>query len=338
MSAGFTVRIEPQGRTIRATGATSVLDAALDAGINLPHSCKSGHCASCRARVLSGHVRYPNGRPLGITEAEAASGYALLCQARAESDLVVEARAIASVTDVEIRTLPCRIERLVTLSPDVRQVWLRLPATERLDFKAGQYLDVLLEGGRRRSFSIASPPHAADRLELHIRRVEGGGFTQSLFEDDAVGRLLRIEGPLGQFVYRPAEGPVVLIAGGTGFAPLKSIIRHVLEHDSHRPLHLYWGARDEIDLYEAALVESWTVSHPNLTFTGVLSEPHHSMSAARRTGWVHEAVLADWPSLSGMDVYAAGPPAMIEAIRSAFPQRGLAAERLHFDSFDFAPR
>lgn len=338
MPAGFTVRIEPQGRSIRATAETSVLDAALDAGINLPHSCKSGHCASCRARLLSGQVHYPDGQPLGLSSAEAAEGYALLCKARATSDLVVEARSIASVTDVEIRTLPCRIERIVTLSPDVRQVWLKLPATEHLDFKAGQYLDVLLEGGRRRSFSIASPPHDSQRLELHVRRVDGGGFTQSLFDEDAVGRLLRIEGPLGQFVYRPAAGPVLLIAGGTGFAPIKSILRHVLQGDSQRPMHLYWGARDEIDVYESELVERWVEQHPTLSFTAVLSAPAETLRAKRRVGWVHDAVLADWPSLAQAEVYAAGPPAMIEAIRGAFPQRGLSTERLHFDSFDFAPR
>ena len=150
-------------------------------GLNLPHSCKSGHCGSCRARLLKGEVRYPAQRPLGLSPEEAREGFVLLCQARAASDVTVEARFIASVADVEMKTLPCRIERVVPLAPDVMQVWLRLPSVERLPFHAGQYLDVLLEGGRRRSFSIASPPHDARLLELHVRRVPGGGFTERLF-------------------------------------------------------------------------------------------------------------------------------------------------------------
>jgi CDP-4-dehydro-6-deoxyglucose reductase len=285
---------------------------------------------------VAGEVAYPNDvLPLGLTREEMQRGYALLCQARARSDLVVRARAVASVTDVEIRTLPCRIDRAVPLSTDVLQLWLRLPAVEHLGFQAGQYLDVLLEGGRRRSFSIASPPHDAGRLELHVRRVAGGDFTRTLFERDPTGRLLRIEGPLGQFVYRESDGPVIMIAGGTGFAPLKSMLRHALERGRPRPLHLYWGARDEPDLYEARLLEDSTRVHPHFRFTGVLSAPSDA-STPRRRGWVHEAVLADHPSLAGVDVYAAGPPEMVEAIRSSFPQRGMAA--LYFDSFDFAPK
>jgi CDP-4-dehydro-6-deoxyglucose reductase, E3 len=259
------------------------------------------------------------------------------------TDLVVEARLIATVADVEIKTLPCRIARLTPLAPDVMQVWLRLPAVESLRFQPGQYLDVLLEGGRRRSFSIASPPHDSELLELHVRRVPGGGFTDQLFGTLRAGALLRIEGPVGQFTYRPGSGPVLMIAGGTGFAPLKSMLRHILEHtgNSQREIHLYWGARRPPDLYEESLLLDWVRRHPNLHFTAVLSEAigpaprtgkeHH------RSGWVHEAVVADHPDLSAFEVYAAGPPAMIEAIRTTFPGAGLSPERLYFDSFDYAP-
>ena len=249
MSQDFSVRIEPHGRTVPVAPGQALLEAALAAGLNLPHSCKSGHCGSCRARLLAGTVDYPAGRPLGITAEEQENGYILLCQARAREDVAVEARLIASVGDVEIKTLPCRIARLTLLAPDVLQVWLRLPVVERLQFQAGQYLDVLLEGGRRRSFSIASPPHDSELLELHVRRVSGGGFTGQLFGDPAAGTalaegaLLRIEGPVGQFTYRPGTAPVLMIAGGTGFAPLKSMLRHVLETGIARHIHLYWGAR-----------------------------------------------------------------------------------------------
>jgi CDP-4-dehydro-6-deoxyglucose reductase len=315
-----------------------VLDAALAAGLNLPHSCKSGHCASCRARLISGEIHYPTGRTAGLTEEEARQGYALLCQARARSDLVVEARVIANVGDVEIKTLPCRIAKLTRLAPDVMQVLLRLPAVEPLTFKAGQYLDVLLEGGRRRSFSIASPPHDSGLIELHVRRVPGGGFTEAVFEQLREGSLLKIEGPIGQFIYREAEAPALMIAGGTGFAPIKAMLRQVLERGPARDIHFYWGARQAADLYEEALVIDWARQFPRLRFTAVLSEATATDAAHRRPGWVHEAVIADHPSMSSFDVYAAGPPAMIEAIRATFPVRGVSEDRLHFDSFDYAPR
>jgi len=358
------VRIEPHARALRVAAAQPVLEAALAAGLNLPHSCKSGHCGSCRARLVSGEIRYPNGRPLGLTAEEESTGQVLLCQARALTDLVVQARLIASVADVEIKTLPARIARLTPLAPDVMQVMLRLPVVERLHFHAGQYLDVLLDGGRRRSFSIASPPHDSELLELHVRRVAGGGFTERLFGASrgagqaspagasqalppsasgpdaarlAVGSLLRIEGPVGQFSYREGTGPVLMIAGGTGFAPLKSMLRHALETGVRRDIHLYWGARHARDVYEESLVLDWVQRHPRLKFTAVLSEATAAEAAHTRVGFVHEAVLADYPDLTAFEVYAAGPPAMIEAIRASFAQHGLPPERLYFDSFDYAP-
>jgi CDP-4-dehydro-6-deoxyglucose reductase len=342
----YSVRIEPHGRTIRVRAGQPVLEAALAAGLNLPHSCKSGHCSSCRARLRSGAVRYPGVRPAGITAEEEAAGNVLLCQARPLTDLVLEARLIAAVADVEIKTLPCRIARMSPLAPDVMQVWLRLPAVESLRFQPGQYLDVLLEGGRRRSFSIASPPHDSELIELHVRRVPGGGFTDRLFGIGGApgnlntGALLRIEGPVGQFTYRRGTAPVIMIAGGTGFAPLKSMLRHILEGnaDRGREIHLYWGARGPGDVYEESLALTWTREHPRFHFTAVLSESTDANPGThQRPGWVHEAVLADHPDLSGFDVYAAGPPAMIEAIRATFPRQGLSPDRLYFDSFDYAP-
>jgi CDP-4-dehydro-6-deoxyglucose reductase len=345
LSDEFSVRIEPHGRTLKVDAAQPVLEAALAAGLNLPHSCKSGHCGSCRARLVAGEIRYAHGRPLGITSEEEARGYVLLCQAGPSADLTVEARFIASVADVQIKTLPCRIARLQALAPDVMQVWLRLPSVERLPFHAGQYLDVLLEGGRRRSFSIASPPHDSELLELHVRRVSGGGFTERLFggTDAAAapslgeGALLQIEGPLGQFSYRDGSGSLLMLAGGTGFAPLKSMLRHVLEQGIRRDIHFYWGARHTQDLYEEAQVLEWAGRYPQLTFTAVLSEATRQEATHHRVGWVHEAVLADHPRLTDFEVYAAGPPAMIEALRSSFPRHGLPPQRLYFDSFDYAP-
>ncbi len=347
----YEVRIEPHGRTLRVRAGQPVLEAALAAGLNLPHSCKSGHCSSCRARLRAGEITYYQGRPLGLTDTEEQSGYVLLCQARPRTDLVLEARLIASVDEVEIKTLPCRIERTRLLASDVLQVWLRLPVVETLRFQPGQYLDVLLEGGRRRSFSIASPPHDSELIELHVRHVPGGVLTERLFQaasssasapdSPRPGALLRIEGPFGQFTYRPGSAPVLMIAGGTGFAPLKSMLRYILESGGsvERDVHLYWGARRIPDLYEEALVTEWARRYPRLRFTAVLSEGSDTGDGShRRRGWVHEAVLADHPDLRAFEVYAAGPPGLIEAIRASFPRHGLMPERLHFDSFDYAPQ
>jgi CDP-4-dehydro-6-deoxyglucose reductase len=334
-AAKYTVLVEPQGRHITVAADRPILEGALAAGLNLPHSCKSGHCSSCRVQLRAGKIEYPNGVPLGLTAEEAQAGHILLCQARARSDLVVEARLVASVTDVEIKTLPCRIARLTQLAPDVMQVFLRLPAVESLKFLPGQYLDILLDRGRRRSFSIASPPHDSDLLELHVRRVRGGFFTDGLFGGTA-GTLLRIEGPIGQFVYQDASPELLMIAGGTGFAPLKSMLRHILEGRLDRRIHLYWGARQAHDVYEEELVLEWVRTYPQFQFTVVLSEATQTTAPHHRLGWVHEAVLAEHPSLEPFDVYVAGPPALIEVVRRDFPARAVRRDRLFFDSFDYA--
>jgi CDP-4-dehydro-6-deoxyglucose reductase len=338
MSEVFEVRITPHGRVVRAKAEQSILDAALDAGLNLPHSCKSGHCSSCRARLITGHIHYPHGTPLGLTAEEARAGQVLLCQARALSDLSVDVRLVAAVAEVEIKTLPCRIARMNPLAADVMQVFLRLPSVEALNFQPGQYLDVLLEDGGRRSFSIANPPHDAGFIELHARYVPGGGFTERLFKELQPGALLRIEGPIGQFVYRAGSAPLILIAGGTGFAPLKSMLRHMLEQEVKREIHFYWGARRPADLYEEALVLHWARSFPQFHFQAVLSESTDQNAGARQVGWVHEAVLARHPDLARHDIYAAGPPALIEAIRATFPAAGARRDALFFDSFDYAPK
>jgi CDP-4-dehydro-6-deoxyglucose reductase len=250
----------------------------------------------------------------------------------------VDVRLVAAVSEVEIKTLPCRIAHLNPLAADVMQVFLRLPSVESLVFQPGQYLDVLLEDGGRRSFSIASPPHDAELIELHARYVPGGGFTERLFKELRPGALLRIEGPIGQFAYRAGTAPLILIAGGTGFAPLKSMLRHVLEHGVARQIHFYWGARRAEDLYEEALVLQWVRKYPQLHFAAVLSEAGAQVAGGRQLGWVHEAVLGRHPNLGLFDIYAAGPPALIEAIRASFPAAGARADALFFDSFDYAPK
>jgi CDP-4-dehydro-6-deoxyglucose reductase, E3 len=323
----------------------SLLDAALSASLNLPHSCKGGNCGSCRARLLQGEIYYPNGPPLGLSDAEVADGFMLLCQARARSDLSIETYEITTPDQILIKRLPARIERAVPLSHDVMGLSLRLPIAEAFRFEAGQSIDIILPGGRRRSFSIASPPHDARLLELHVRRVVGGEFSAPLFDADTQSALLTIEGPLGQFVYRPGIAPMLLVGGGTGLAPLLSILRHVVENGIERDMTVYWGVRSERDLYARAALEDLAgraaagcPAHgrpARLRYVPVLSEPSPEWRGSR--GWVHKAVLQDIDDLEKYDVYAAGPPAMIAAVRREFMQRGVAANRLFFDSFDYAP-
>ena len=323
----------------------SLLDAALSASLNLPHSCKGGNCGSCRARLLQGEIYYPNGPPLGLSDAEVADGFMLLCQARARSDLSIETYEITTPDQTLIKRLPARIERAVPLSHDVMGLSLRLPVAEAFRFEAGQSIDIILPGGRRRSFSIASPPHDARLLELHVRRVVGGEFSAPLFDADTQSALLTIEGPLGQFVYRPGIAPMLLVGGGTGLAPLLSILRHVVENGIERDITVYWGVRSERDLYAQAVLEDLArraaAARPAqgraapLRYVPVLSEPSPEWRGSR--GFVHEAVLKDIDDLEKYDVYAAGPPAMIAAVRREFGRRGVAANRLFFDSFDYAP-
>jgi CDP-4-dehydro-6-deoxyglucose reductase len=330
----------------------TLLDAALNFPLNLPHGCKGGNCGACRARLLQGEIHYPNGSPLGLSDAEVADGLILLCQARARTDIRIETFAMRAADAVTSKRLPCRIERTVPLSHDVMGVFLRLPVAEDFSFEPGQYLDIILPGGRRRSFSIASPPHDSRPLELHVRRVAGGEFTDRLFQENPRSTLLTIEGPLGEFVYRrggqppgvatwggqpPGGGapPMLLIGGGTGIAPLISILRHLIENRIDRDLRVYWGVRSERDLYAHATLETLASRAARMRYVPVLSEPSPEWQGL--TGWVHEAALQDIDHAEAYEVYAAGPPAMIAAVRSEFAARGVPASRLYFDSFDYAP-
>jgi CDP-4-dehydro-6-deoxyglucose reductase, E3 len=334
------ITLVPTGQSFLAEADESVLSAALRAGLNLPHSCKGGHCASCRARVLAGEFDYPGERPPGLTAEEARAGFALLCQARALTDLAVETREVRPAPDVELKSLPCRIERLERIAGDVMAVFLRLPAVEEFHYRPGQYLDVMLSEGRRRSFSIASAPGDGRLIELHVRRASSSGFTGQLFDSMRPGTLLRIEGPLGQFWLRTdSPRPPLMVGGGTGYAPLRAMLRQLIAGGDRRPVTLYWGARGVPDLYEREWLEELQRVRAGFEFRPVLSNPPTGAQGpwSGRRGLVHEAVLADHPDLAGFDVYASGPPAMIEAIRQEFLRHGLPREQLFFDSFDYAP-
>ena len=339
------IKIASSGHVFKARPGETILTAALRQGIVLPYSCKNGTCASCQCQVIEGSLDYPHNPPQALDLNDLAKGAGLTCQAVPTSDLVIEARELKQIADIPVRKLPARVESLHRFTPEVMRVRLKLPKAARLQFLAGQYVDILLPEGKRRAFSIASPPSQTEHIELHIKYVAGGGFTSHVFEGMAQKEIVRLEGPLGTFfVRRSSKRPMILMGGGTGFAPLKAMIEEIV-HDieNHtgegepppKDITLYWGVATEDDLYAKALIEEWTNTLPNFTFVPVLMDPTPDWAGA--TGFVHEQVVQDHPDLSGFDVYMSGPPAMVQAARSAFLDAHLPQDRLFYDSFDFAP-
>jgi CDP-4-dehydro-6-deoxyglucose reductase len=333
----FQIRLDPSGKTFAAEPNEKILEAALRQGITLPYSCRNGSCGTCKATLAAGEVDYGQYETRAMSDEERRAGKVLLCQAHAKSDLTVGAQVIATPAGIVIKMLPARVIQMQRAAHDVIVLKLKLPEGQRLAFLAGQYIEILLKDNQRRSFSLANPPHDDEFLELHVRHVPGGFFTDHVFNKMQERDLLRFRGPLGTFFLREeSTRPIIFIAGGTGFAPIKAIIEHALAKGIHRPMQLYWGVRARRDLYQHALAASWAQAHAHIAYTPVLSEPVAEDDWHGRTGWVHEAVAADHADLSGAEVYASGPPLMIEAIKRTLFARGLTAEHLFFDSFEFA--
>ncbi len=334
----YKVTLRPSGHEFWVEAGETVLEAALREGnCPLPYGCRNGTCGTCMGKLLAGEATYGDTVPSGINAREQAQGNTLLCQALPRSDLVIEAREIDAAQSIIPRTLPCRVMGMQKLAPDVMRLYLKLPASERLQFLAGQYISFLLRNGRRRDFSLATPPHADEYLEIHIRRVPEGRFTDFVFSDLREKTILRFQGPLGSFFLREASlQPIIMVAGGTGFAPVKSMLEHAFYIGMTRPLHLYWGARARHDLYQHELAETWVQKHANFRYTPVLSEPHPEDHWQGRVGWVHQAVATDYPDLSLHEVYMSGPPPMIEAGKTVFSAQGLPREQLYYDAFDYA--
>jgi CDP-4-dehydro-6-deoxyglucose reductase len=328
----FKVQVEPSGHEFQVEKDECVLDAAIRQGINLPYGCRNGFCGDCLATLSSGQVDYPNGNPPVM--ADESQGECYICQAVPQSDITIMVKEIARSSDISIRTMPCKIDRIERLNEDVIRLYLKLPEGERLQFLAGQYLNFILQDGTKRAFSIANAPHDDNFIELHIRHVSGGKFTDTLFNGMQEKTIMRIEAPLGSYYLREeSDKPIILMGGGTGFAPLKGIIEHAFQVGVKRPMHLYWGVRSKRDLYLPELPEEWATKYANFSYTPVLSDPEENWSG--RTGWVHEAVIEDHPDLSGHEVYMSGPPPMIQAGKEAFLSRGLAGEALYSDSFEY---
>jgi len=250
--------------------------------------------------------------------------------------MTIKVHLVTSGDEIEIKKMPCRVVQKEFLAHDVVALWLKLPTNERLQFLAGQYIDILLKDGRRRSFSIANAPHDDEFIELHIRHIDGGDFTGHVFDSMKTKAILRIEGPHGSFYLREdSDRPMIFMAGGTGFAPTKGIMEHAFAEKVANPMYLYWGARAKRDLYMNDLAASWAAKHDNLTFVPVLSEPTADDNWQGRTGFVHEAIVADFDDLSGVDIYACGPPAMVHAGKDAFAELGFDLEHYYSDAFEF---
>lgn len=310
--------LRPGGRTFEVRDHETVLAAALRQGVHLPDGCRNGSCGVCRAHLTSGRVRYPHGPPPGLTAFERNAGDVLLCRAVPATDLVLDVQEVAAAADLVIKTLPCRVMRMQLLTREVMVLHLRLPPVETLKFLPGQYIDVLLSGGQRRSFSLANPPHDDAHLEIHVGLVPGGRFSEGVFSHMRVGTLLEIQGPLGSFFLQEnSTRPLLIVAGGTGYAPCKAMLRHLFENQIKRFVTLYWGARSKTDLYEQSQVEQWAREQADFRFVPVLSEPQPGDQWTGRRGRVHEAVLADYAEFSKCDIYLAGPPAMVRGTRQS---------------------
>ncbi len=334
----YQIKVQPSNHTFTAEENEFILDAALRHGIAFPYGCRSGSCGTCLGKVLSGEIAYPDGLPVALMEHEHEQGKAAFCTAVAKSDLTLEVQEISSTDEIEVKTLPVRVASLRKLARDVMEMTLQLPESERLAFRAGQYIEIILRDKTRRAFSIANSPSNDEVLELHLRHVKGGKFTEYVFNEMKEKALLRIEGPFGSFfIQDKSNRPLILIAGGTGFAPIKAMLEQLIEENDTRPVYLYWGVRSEADLYRDDLAKKWAFQHKHIHYIPVLSEiDENDTDWQGRTGFVHEAVLKDFPSLADYDVYMAGPPVMVNAAKESFLQQGLPQEQLFSDSFEFS--
>jgi len=332
----YQVTIAASGTSFLVNDHESVLDAALRQGIGLPFGCRNGQCGSCKGKLQSGRIHYRQ-PPEALSEEERKHGFTLFCQACPDSDLIISIKEITSSAQLPVRRFPAKISEITQLSHDVMRIRLKLPEGTRVQFLAGQYIDFILKDGRRRSFSIANPPHEDKIIELHVRHIKGGRFTGEVFDNMKVNDIVRIEGPLGSFFLREdTQRPVIFMAGGTGIAPISGIIRYALKKKLRREFYIYWGVRSREDLYMHDQVKAWASAHSNIKYVPVLSEPGSGHDWQGRTGYVHDAVLQDFPSLCGFDIYASGPPAMVYAGRDAFLPHGLESQHYYSDAFEFS--
>ncbi|MEW5903681.1 MAG: CDP-6-deoxy-delta-3,4-glucoseen reductase [Pseudomonadota bacterium] len=330
----FNTTIVPSQHSFPNDKDETILEAALAHGLVLPYSCRNGACGVCKGKVVEGKVDYGDHQDYALTADEKAAGMALFCCAKPLSDLVIESHEVTRAQDIPVKTLPCRVEKMQKLADDVMAIFLKLPSNERLQFLAGQYIDILMKDDKPRSFSLANAPHDDGLLELHIRYIPGGSFTEHVFKQMKERDILRIKGPLGTFYLREdSDKPIVFVASGTGFAPVKAIIEHALKIGFKREMHFYWGVRKAADLYMLDKIKEWEAL--GIKFTPVVSDE----AWAGRSGFVHQAVLEDFADLSSYAVYACGAPVVVEAAHRDFTsQRGLPDNAFYSDAFTFVPK
>lgn len=332
------ITVQPSGRSFSVQGQESILAAAIAQGVGLPYGCKDGACGSCKCKKISGQVSHGAHQDKALSAQEEAEGFILTCCAQAHSDVVLHARQVTDERAFPVKKLPVRVAALEKMAPDVMQLRLQLPATEPFKYHAGQYIEFVLKDGLRRAYSMATAPHqqaSAPGLELHIRHMPGGRFTEQVFGAMQPKEILRIEGPFGSFYLREESSkPIVLLGSGTGFAPLKALIEHLQHQGSTRPLALYWGVRRPRDLYMHDWVRARQAEMPQLHYVPVVSDALPEDGWQGRSGWVHQAVLDDFADLSGFQVYACGAPVVVDAAQRSYTQeRGLPPEEFYADAF-----
>lgn len=331
----FNITVQPSGRSFHADAGETLLSAGIRQGVGLPYGCKDGACGSCKCRMTEGRVTHGPHQAKALSEAEEAQGYVLTCCAHPASDVVLESRQVSETGALPIKKMPVRVHAMQRLGPDVMVLQLQLPANDSFLYRAGQYVEFILQGGVRRSYSMAGAPGADRFLELHIRHMPGGVFTDQVFGALKVKDILRVEGPFGSFFLRETSTkPLVLLASGTGFAPIKAVIEQLQAQPVPRPATLYWGGRRPHDLYMDAWVRSRLAEMPLLRYVPVVSDAAPEDGWSGRTGFVHQAVLQDLPDLSGHQVYACGAPIVIDSAQRDYTRlAGLPPEEFFADSF-----
>ncbi len=337
----FNVSVLPSGRSFTANTDEPLLAAAIRQGIGLPYGCKDGACGSCKCKKLEGTVVHGAHQLKALSAEEEANGFILTCCGVAHTDVVLESRQVTDESAFPIRKMPVRVTSLNRLSHDVMGVRLQLPASDLMKYHAGQYVEFLLRDGDRRAYSMANAPHTqleTPGIELHIRHMAGGKFTDHVFGAMKEKEILRIEGPYGSFFLREdSDKPMVLVASGTGFAPIKALIEHMQYKNITRPAVLYWGGRRPADLYMNDWVEAKVAEMPHLRYIPVVSDALPEDGWTGRTGFVHQAVLQDFSDLSTHQVYACGAPIVVESARDDYSAlAGLPAEEFFADSFTTA--
>jgi CDP-4-dehydro-6-deoxyglucose reductase len=331
----FQISIQPSGRSFTVEPGETMLAAGIRQGIGLPYGCKDGACGSCKCKKLSGAVVHGAHQSKALSADEEAQGFVLTCCGVAQSDVLLESRQVTEAGAFPIRKMPSRVAAMERKSHDVILLRLQLPANDPFNYRPGQYVEFLLRDGSRRSYSMANAPHTGPALELHIRHMPGGKFTDHVFGTMKEKEIQRIEGPFGSFFLREdSDKPIVLLASGTGFAPIKALIEHMQFQGIQRPATLYWGGRRPEDLYMDDWVRARLTEMPNLQYVPVISDALPEDHWTGRTGFVHRAVLEDLPDLSGYQVYACGAPIVVDSARNDYCElAGLAEEEFFADAF-----